>query len=69
MSQGESTSVSSRINYDTALLIIKELFFLENSIRCPKCKKKVLRKDIVDCEYLCSEECNFCGICINPFIN
>ena len=57
-----------KLNYDLALLIVKELYFLENSIKCQKCNKKVLRKDIIDSEYLCSEECNFCGMCINPYI-
>jgi hypothetical protein len=58
-----------KINYDTVSKIIKELYFLENSIKCHICERKVLREDMIDTEYLCSEKCNFCGICINPFTN
>lgn len=58
-----------KLNYDMALIIIKKLHYMENSIKCPRCKKKVLREEMIDTEYLCSEKCNFCGICINLFTN
>ena len=58
-----------KTNYDIALIIYKYLYYLENSIVCLRCNRKVLREEIIDSEYLCSEECNFCGICINPFTN
>ena len=58
-----------KTNYDIALIIIKHLYFIEHSIECPKCKRKVLREEMIDTEYLCSEKCNFCGICINQFTN
>ena len=48
-----------KTNYDIALIIIKHLYFIEHSIECPKCKRKVLREEIIDSEYLCSENVIF----------
>lgn len=58
-----------KTNYDISLIIVKHLNYMENSIECFMCKRKVLREEMIDTEYLCSEKCNFCGICINLFTN
>jgi len=53
------------INEDISYLIIKELKFLNNLVTCMKCKKRKHKKYISDNEYMCSNLCGFCGICIS----
>jgi hypothetical protein len=54
-----------KINEDIAGLIIKELKFLESLVKCKICNKIKHHKQLVDLEYVCSDLCGFCGICIN----
>ena len=53
------------INQDISYLIIKKLKYIENLVKCEKCKKTKHKKEMGDVEYLCSYMCGFCGICIS----
>ena len=54
-----------KINEDIAGLIIKELKFIESLVKCKICNKIKHPKQLADIEYVCSDLCGFCGICIN----
>ena len=55
----------SNLNFDISEIIINYLKLYESKIVCIICKKKKLRKEMNDVEYLCSPLCGYCGICIN----
>ena len=57
--------LNNLINGDISYLIMKELKYIENLIKCERCNKMKHRKEMGDVEYLCSYMCDFCGICIN----
>lgn len=57
--------LSDLLNEDTAYLIVDELKFQESLLECKICNKFKHLKQFADIEYICSELCGFCGICIN----
>ena len=56
--------LTNNLNYDLALLIIKKKEYLENIQFCNICNKKKDPNKIINNTYLCSEDCQYCGMCI-----